>query len=354
MPCGELARLVERLRVRIRFRVADRRRGLGNLVLQFVEVVLDVLVERRDVRGLVAAAQHRLGVANLVADALVADPVGRLGQLARRVALVAEHVTGGGVELLLELLDLAGELRPCADRAAAPSPGARRPADRGLRDVLLDLLLLAGHRLGLAQRVLHVASGARRLRLLELALGLLQLLHRLRGRGGRVRVAVCRRLPHRIGGLLQLARGLLQLRAVLFARELLELPRGFFRLLGERALRVAAALTLALRGAPALPLGLLLLPARQLLQLLGELVDLLVGLLLRRALRRLVLVGHLVDFELEEIGELLGHLLAAATAAAALLLLVALTCSLVLFLGLLQELERAMLRRQRLLRDSPP
>ena len=63
----------------------------------------------------------------------------------------------------------------------------------------------------------------------------------------------------------------------------------------------------ALPRAPALPLGFLLLPARELLQLLGELVDLLVGLLLRRALRRLVLVGHLVDFELEQIGELVGH-----------------------------------------------
>ena len=53
----------------------------------------------------------------------------------------------------------------------------------------------------------------------------------------------------------------------------------------------------------ALPLGFLLLPARQLAQLLRQRVDLLVGLLLVGALRGLVLVGHLVELELEQVGE---------------------------------------------------
>ncbi len=114
MPSRELARLVERLRVGVGLRVADGRCGLADLLLQIVEVALDVAVERRDVAGLAAAAQHLIRVADLVADSLVADAVGRVGQLARRVALVLEHVAGGAIELLLELIDLAGELLSCA------------------------------------------------------------------------------------------------------------------------------------------------------------------------------------------------------------------------------------------------
>jgi hypothetical protein len=98
------------------------------------------------------------------------------------------------------------------------------------------------------------------------------------------------------------------------ARQLEKLARRFLGLLGERALRIATALSLALRRAAALPLRLLLLAPRQFLQLLGELVDLLLGLCLRRALRGLVLVGHLVHFELEQVRQFVRHpLLAAAT-----------------------------------------
>src|SRR5204862_7275265 len=118
-------------------------------------------------------------------------------------------------------------------------------------------------------------------------------------------------------------------------------------LVREGALRVAAALALSRRRLAARALGFLLLPPRQLLQLLGELVDLLVGLLLRGALRGLVLVGHLVDFELEQVRELVGHrLLAAAAPAAALLLLLRADLGLVLFLGLLEVLEGAVLGGQ--------
>src|SRR5204862_6189792 len=125
------------------------------------------------------------------------------------------------------------------------------------------------------------------------------------------------------------------------------LPRRLFRLIGELALRGAAALPLALRGAAALLLRFLFLAAGQLLELLGELVDLLVGLLLRGALRGLVLIGHLVDLELEQVSELLGHrLLAAAAPAAALLLLLRADLGLVLFLGLLEVLEGAVLGGQ--------
>ena len=149
-----------------------------------------------------------------------------------------------------------------------------------------DLLLLARHLLGLPLRVCDVARAARLLRLLQLALRLLQPLER----GGRLRgahlTAVGRRLPHLVGRLAHLPRGLHQLRPVLLARQLLEPARRFLDLIGELPLAVAAARAALLPGrALPLALGFLLLPPRQLLQLLGELVDLLIRLLLLGALR---------------------------------------------------------------------
>src|SRR5205807_4031023 len=119
-------------------------------------------------------------------------------------------------------------------------------------------------------------------------------------------------------------------------------------LLGELALRgarVARSALARLRHA-ALPLELLLLPARELLQLLDELIDLLIALLLLGALLHLVLVRELVELELEQIREVLGQraVLAAAASAAALLLR---HLQLVLLLLLLQQLQRTRLGRQR-------
>ena len=100
-----------------------------------------------------------------------------------------------------------------------------------------------------------------------------------------------------------------------------EPPRRLLEFLRDLTLQIAAAaarLALTRRRESTLPLGFLLLPARQLLQFFGELVDLLVAALLLGALLQLVLVGELVHLELEQVGEIFGHLiLAAATAAAA-------------------------------------
>ena len=80
---------------------------------------------------------------------------------------------------------------------------------------------------------------------------------------------------------------------------------------------VAAPPPPAGRPAPAaLPLGFLLLPPRQLLQLLRS-SSTCWSLLLLGALLHLVLVGQLVELELEQVGEILGHLALAAAAAAA-------------------------------------
>ena len=125
------------------------------------------------------------------------------------------------------------------------------------------------------------------------------------------------------------------------------MPRGLFRFVGERALpgaRIPRRALARLRHAP-LPLHLLLLPPRELLQLLDQLIDLLVLPLLLGALLHLVLVRQLVELQLEQIGEVLGHLALSAAAAPAALLLRHL--QLVLLFGLLQQLEGALLGRQR-------
>ena len=110
---------------------------------------------------------------------------------------------------------------------------------------------------------------------------------------------------------------------LLVARQLLELARAPSRL-PRRAARWLALdrrrcwPDCAMRRCRS---HLLLLAARQLLQLLDQLIDLLVAALLLGALLHLMLVRELVELELEEIGEVLGHrVLAAAAAAAALLL----------------------------------
>src|SRR5690606_37700180 len=78
--------------------------------------------------------------------------------------------------------------------------------------------------------------------------------------------------PHLVGDVAQLPRGLRELLVTRLARERLELAGHLLRLLGERALVVGApAAALRLQ---ATPLGGLLLPAGQLLELLQHLVHL--------------------------------------------------------------------------------
>src|SRR5262249_32930625 len=143
-----------------------------------------------------------------------------------------------------------------------------------------DLFLLGRELLGGAHRVLQIALAALRLALIELLQRLAQPLFG----GGGLRAAVARLVgggaAHRIGRFAQAPRGAAQLLAGLLPRELLEPARGLLGLVGQRALRArpaAAAGLILIRRHPALPFGLGLLPARELLQLLRELVDLPVG-----------------------------------------------------------------------------
>ena len=142
--------------------------------------------------------------------------------------------------------------------------------------------------------------------------------------GGRFASSGGRRFPHRVGGVLKLARGLRQALVGLHAREFLQTPRLLLHLIGERALVLCAAPggTLRAVGEALLPFGLLLLAPGQFAQPLERLVDLLVGLLALAALHALVLVLELVQFQFEEIREVLrvGPAAAAPSSASALLL----------------------------------
>src|SRR6185503_864311 len=125
----------------------------------------------------------------------------------------------------------------------------------------------------------------------------------------------------------------------------------FLDLIGKRSLlraAVAAAALLTLERAPPLPLGFLLLSAGELLQLLEQLVDLTIGGLLGRLIGGLVAASHLMERLLEELGQLLLH--GATTAATTTATLLHADLRLVFLFSLLKNLQRLVLRLQRLIR----
>src|SRR6185503_7288111 len=107
----------------------------------------------------------------------------------------------------------------------------------------------------------------------QLPLRFAQPIGRGRGLSGGGRITLGGGALHGIRGVAELTRGIREVLAILIARQFLELARRFFRLLGERALQIAAGTAGGLtRGETPLALDFLFLPARQFLQLLGELV----------------------------------------------------------------------------------
>jgi hypothetical protein len=103
----EIARLVDSLAERVLLvRVAERGRGVADLVLQRFEVRLDVAFHRTRVLARLTL-QRVLRVADLLPHALVGDAAGRFIQLPRRLATVAARF----VRKLLELILQPGDLR---------------------------------------------------------------------------------------------------------------------------------------------------------------------------------------------------------------------------------------------------
>ena len=327
-------------------RIAHRLGGLGQLTLEVADVAADHLLE-------LAGILRRTGpneatrIPDLLLELALADAVGRFLYRARRVTLVATEFGRRRVEPPLEI----GHLRlhpvlPLYQPSDALDPLRVRQVAQP-DDLVGDVRLFRGQIGRPPLRILDVTRQAAALLALQLTLHLTQLVERRAGLGEALVVGVGGRPQHRVGHRLQTPCRLHHIGRPKLPRQPLEPSRRLFGLFGQRALRRAAA---GLRGLPAtgpapLPLGLLLLPARQLLEPLHQLVDLVVGGLLLSALYYLVLVLELVELELEQVGQILGRALSAAPAAAAAALLD--EHFVVRLLGALQLLQRSLFRRQR-------
>ena len=276
---------------------------------------------------------------------IVSNAVGRLLQLARGFALIAPHFTRHFVELLFEVIHLCLELiltLGVLGRTLGASTARLRQRHRLLR----QLTVLARDLVGLLLRVLHIPLSARALFLLEAPLRFAELAERRARLTGGARVSRRCRTPHRIGGLPHLLSGLRQVRTITLSRQPLELASGFLSLFGERALAGAASLAdLPRKRLLTLTLRFLLLPSRELAQLLHQRVELLIGLLLLCALRCFVLIRELVEILLEQLRKIFRHGSGAAAATSASTALLA-HLLLVFFFGLLKLLQRAVLRGQ--------
>src|SRR5207247_1148887 len=214
--------------------------GFIQPLLQLIDAARSVALGRAQRLLPVAAVHERFGIADLVAQAVVANRARRLRQLARGLTLLLRRVARRRIEIVFELAELALEivlLLVDALRLLAPLLAVGREAV----DAVGDLLLLARELLGALLRVLDVAVRAIAQRAFELALCFLQAIERLLRLRGGVGVAACRGAPHGVGRFAHLPRGVEELRPVLLTRETLEPARGLFRLLRQRTLLRAAA-----------------------------------------------------------------------------------------------------------------
>src|SRR5690606_16386249 len=108
-PADQLARAVERLREPVLGRLAGRRGCLLDVLPDLVDVRADLLLQHP--RGLAGPLLHdAAGPADLVDELGVADRVGGLLEVARRVLLVGARRGGEAVEAALEVRDAGGEL----------------------------------------------------------------------------------------------------------------------------------------------------------------------------------------------------------------------------------------------------
>src|SRR5690606_28893011 len=300
-PADQLARAVERLGEPVLGRPADRRGRLRDVLPDPVDVRADLFLQHpRVLAG--PLLNDAAGPEDLVHELGVADCVGGLLEVAGRFLLLGAGGSGEAVEPALEVGDGGGErflalLEPPHLFTAAV--GRVEPCD-----VARDALLLIAQALGLGQCVLDLPLDAGLATLLQQPARLLQPVEGgLAGAG----VVAGGGTPHLLHGLAQAAGALHQLGRALLAGETLELTSDGVGLLCELALVGAAALAaLHVLLETALPLDLLLLPACELAQALGDLIELLALPLGLAALHGLVLVPHAVQLELEQVGEVIG------------------------------------------------
>ena len=336
--------------------LAECRLRIGHALPQRVEVGRELLLDLADGPHVVGLPAHRglhrvLGVADLLANPLVGDGARRLVELARRRAVAAARLVRDLLELLLQVGDLACPSPSCARRGPWSAPDVTHPADPRGRPTS-DCTCFCSAASSSARRSASWTSRSPRpvwfCWSLRCASWILSSALRASASpfwpaGGR--------LAHLVGRFLELPRRVGEVLFLLLARELLQPPRQFLGLLRDLPLQVGrtGAAAAALHRA-ALTLDLLLLPARELLQLFGGVVDLLIGALHARraaasrtgspACRARARTGRRGPARA-------GSAAAAASAAAATAL--RLHLQLVLLLGVLQQLQRLLLRRERFL-----
>ena len=321
---------------------------LAKLVPQLLNAAGDFVFSRIDrlLRG--SPVDQVLRIAQLVGQAVVANGARSLGHLARRSPLVRACIARRAIDLLLERVHPRfeiGLLVGDTPRAVATCRRIRHTCE--LPRLRTGFLLSSCELVGLTDGIVDVTLRPRRLILRQPPLRFAQTLERRSRLTSCAGVTARRRAPHCIGGLLHLPRGLHQVGTVLFARQPLEPSRGLLGLLGQRPLLCRSAgrgASLFERAQP-LPLRLLLLPPRKLLQLLEQFVELTIAGLLLRLIGGLVAARHLFELLLEDVGELL--LLRASAAAATTAALLDADLVLVLLFRLLQNLQRLVLGRQR-------
>ena len=188
------------------------------------------------------ASNQAARVADLLLELVVADPAGGFLQLARRVALVAPELGRGRVDLPLEVGDLLFHLALLLQQAAQRVEPRLVLQARKLLHLGAHLALLVGQAVGAPQLIGDVALQPAPLLAVQPLLHLAQPVER-RPRLGESEVVVVGGGPaHRVGRFLQPARRVHHLRRVLLAREALEAPRRFFRLVGQGPLSGPAAL----------------------------------------------------------------------------------------------------------------
>src|SRR5690606_6870861 len=226
-PADQLARAVERLREPVLGRLTDRRGRLLDVLLDLVDVRADLLLQHP--RVLAGPLLHdAAGPADLVDELGVADRVGGLLEVARRVLLVGARRGGEAVEAALEVRDAGGELFLALLEPAhlfAAAVGRAEPFD-----VVRDALLLVAQALGLGERVLDLPLEAGVAALLEQAARLLEPVERGLAGAGAVAGGGA---AHLLDGLAQPAGALHQLGRALLAGEALELAGDGVGLLGE-------------------------------------------------------------------------------------------------------------------------
>src|SRR5262249_48867214 len=160
-----------RQRVRLRL-LAYGARGLFHLPLERVEVGADVVFHSAGVLLLRSATllDDALRIADLLANAFIANAAGRFVELARRVLLVGPHLIGQLLELRLQIGNL------CVHRLLALTERLRLRIAAGAGRRLIEAVDVGRHFLLLVREILSLPLNLLQIAIVPTALIALQAL----------------------------------------------------------------------------------------------------------------------------------------------------------------------------------